>query len=283
MTFVRRTAVLTLLVLFVGVTPGWAQATATAPTTAPTLTPQEMEAFLTNARIVAKKTERKGVTDAYQVTLSDGTTTHDAQVQDVDIYMPVFDAGAGVSEINFRDTYRYNIAAYRLARLLLLNNVPMSVPRTVDAKPSAVTWWIDDVKFDENGRLKAKASGPNPNRMAGYVHILRVFDELIQNRDRNGGNYIWTADWTMWMIDHTRAFRTGKNLLKPQLLERCERTLCSRLRALTRESLVAVAGDTLLPPEIDGVMARRDAILKLFDAKIAKSGEASVYYTQPRQ
>ncbi len=281
MRLVRRTAVLTLLVLFVGVTPGWSQAVATTPQ--PTLSAEEMEAFLTNGRIIAKKTERKGVTDAYRVTLTDGKTTHDAQVQDVDIYAPIFDAGAGVSEVNFRDTYRYNIAAYRLARFLGLTNVPMSVLRTVDAKPAAVTWWIDNVQFTENDRLKKKATGPNPSRMAGYVHILRVFDELIQNRDRNGGNYIWTEDWTMWMIDHTRAFRTNKSLLKPQLLERCERTLCARMRLLTRESLVATVGDTLLPPEVDGVIARRDAILKLFDAKIAKTSEASVYFTQPRQ
>ena len=38
---------------------------------------------------------------------------------------------------------------------------------------------------------------------------LRIFDELIQNRDRNTGNLLWTTDWKMWMIDHTRAFRLG--------------------------------------------------------------------------
>lgn len=51
-----------------------------------------------------------------------------------------------------------------------------------------------------------------------HIHILRVFDELIQNRDRNAGNVLWTKDWTMWMIDHPRAFRTGHELLRPDLL-----------------------------------------------------------------
>ena len=35
--------------------------------------------------------------------------------------------------------------------------VPMSVPRQVVGKSAAVTWWIDNVAFDEGGRLKAKA------------------------------------------------------------------------------------------------------------------------------
>ena len=95
--------------------------------------------------------------------------------------------------------------------LLGLDIVPMSVLRRVNGKPAAVTWWLDDVAMDEGERQKMKPVpvGPNPSRTAGYIHILRVFDELIQNRDRNAGNFLWTKDWTMWMIDHTRAFRLG--------------------------------------------------------------------------
>jgi len=109
-----------------------------------------------------------------------------------------------------------------------------------------------------------------------------VFDELIQNRDRNAGNLLWTKDWTMWMIDHTRAFRTDAELRSPQLLERCERSLFAGLRALTREAIAGAIGDNLLPPEVDAVLARRDRIVKLFENKIEKSGEASVLYTMPR-
>ena len=82
-----------------------------------------------------------------------------------------------------------------------------------------MTWWIDDVQFDEKGRLKEKnILGPNPERTTKQVQVMRVFDELIQNRDRNQGNILWTKDWTLWMIDHTRAFRLGKELLKPDQL-----------------------------------------------------------------
>ena len=120
--------------------PSPAQNLAPAPPAA-TLGPAEMEKFLLDGRIVKKKESSKGVTEAYRVTLSDGVVTHDAQVQNVDIAKAYFDVGPKKSEVNFKDSYRYNVAAYRLAVLLGLDNVPMSVERVVDGKPAAVTWW----------------------------------------------------------------------------------------------------------------------------------------------
>lgn len=280
MTLARRTVVLAFLVMAGGLAARAAQDVAT--TTRPVLTPREMEDFLVNARIVATKGVSKGVTGTRRVTLSDGRTTHDAQVQDVDIAKAIYELGPRYTEVNFKDTYRFNIAGYRLSLVLGLDNVPMSVPRTVDGKPAAVTWWLDDVVMDEGDRQKKKVVSPDPSRTASYIHILRVFDELVQNRDRNAGNILWTKDWTMWLIDHTRAFRLGTNLLKPQLLERCERTLCQRMRELNAASVTTAMDGALTKQEIDALLARRDLIVKLFDDKIAKLGEPSVLYTLAR-
>ena len=277
----RRAALLSLLAIVFGVVPCTAQVAATI--TQPVLTPQEMEDFLLHAPIVAtKKSPPAGVTDARRVTLSNGRTTHDAQIQDVDIQKAIFDGGPKHSEVNFKDTYRYNIAAYRLSRLLGLEEVPMSVLRTVGGKPAAVTWWIDDVAGDEVARLKKKIVSPNSLRTVNYTFVLRVFDELIQNRDRNPGNLLWTTDWKMWMIDHTRAFRLQPTLLNPQALQRCERTLLDRMRGLTAAAVTAAMGDTLLQVEIDALMVRRDALVKLFDDRIAQQGESVVLYTLSR-
>ena len=40
-------------------------------------------------------------------------------------------------------------------------------------------------------------------------------------------------------------------------------------------------GKQLRKAEVEAVIARRDAIINHFDARIAKSGEASVLYTYP--
>ena len=274
----RRSIVLALMVSLVAMRPCLAQGTAPSPTQ-PQLTPDEMERFLLHADIVATKKSKKGVTDAKRVTLSDGNFKHDAQIQDVDIALPIFDVGPKYSEVNFKDSYRYNIAGYKLSRLLGLDNVPMSVERKINGKGAAVTWWIDDVMMDEEGRQKQKAVDPNPSHYASQLHILRVFDELIQNRDRNAGNMVWTNDWKMWMIDHTRAFRLGKDLLKPEKLERCDRDLFGKLRGLSASGLAAAMDKSLTKEEIDALLARRDLIVKLFDERIAQRSEAAVLFT----
>ena len=82
----------------------------------------------------------------------------------------------------------------------------------------------------------------------------------------------------MWLIDHTRAFRTGKKLLQPQVLIRCERTLLDTMRALTRETLAEAMGKIATKEEIDTLLTRRDLIVQLFDQQIAARGEAAVLY-----
>ena len=252
-----------------------------APAPAPplSLSSEDTEAFLLNAKVVGKKGVKTGVTGTLRVTLSDGRMTHDAQVQTVDIHKTTFEAGRA-SEVNFKDTYRFNIGGYRLARLLGLSNVPMSVERVVDGKTGSMTWWIDDVQFDEGGRLKEKnILGPDPERTSKQVHVMRVWDELIQNRDRNRGNMVWTKDWTLWMIDHTRAFRTGKNLLKPDQLTRCERGMLEGMRKLTLKGLEDAMGEIMQDDEIKAVLVRRDVLVKHFEDRIAARGEAAVLFS----
>jgi len=243
----------------------------------PALTPEAMETFLLKARIVKNKNAPGGVTGSRLVTMTDGSITHDAHVQTVDISQTVFHAGEH-SETNFKDTYRYNIAGYRVARLIGLTAVPMSVKRLVDGKEASVTWWVDHIAMSEKTRVQKNRSGPNPARTGEQVQTMRVFDELIQNKDRNTGNILWDTQWTLWMIDHTRAFRLQETLLKPERLLRCDRALLQSLRMLAEEPLKDAVGDSLTKYEQEALLARRDRIVKIYDDRIAKYGEKAVLF-----
>ena len=105
--------------------------------TQPVLTFEQMEDFLLNAKILKTREINKGITGSQRATLSDGQVTHDAQIQKVDIAQTVFTPQRGATELNFKDTYRYNVAGYRLARLLGLHNVPVSVERRVERTQAA--------------------------------------------------------------------------------------------------------------------------------------------------
>jgi len=273
---IRRALVVVLL--FSGAAAGlesWQQ----PPTAAVTLSREEMEQFLLTARITKKTTSKVGVTRTIRATLTDGRIAHDAQIQTVDIAKAVVSAGPA-SEVNFKDTFRYNIGAYRLAGLLRMQNVPMSVKRRIDGQDASVTWWLDDVQFDEKGRMQHKpVLGPNPERTSKQIFTRMVFDELIQNKDRNQGNIVWTTDWTLWLIDHTRAFRLGRKLMQPDRLVRCDRQMLDAMRALTFEQMKEAMGEVMTKDEMNAVLARRDALVKHFDDRVARFGEPSVLFT----
>ena len=245
--------------------------------TAQQLTNDQREAFLKTAEIVKMKNLSQGVTLSKKASLADGMMQHDAHVQTVDEYKARFEGTTG-SEINFRDSYKYNVAAYRIATLLNLDIMPPSVERKVEGKTAAITWWVDNAAMTELQRRKTKQEAPDSNAWNKQLVVMNVFDELIYNVDRNLGNMVITSDWNLWLIDHTRAFRWHKTCPKLNNLKQIDRNLLANLKKLTREMLQQHVGQYLMAPEIEGVLARRDAIVKHFEQKLTESGEAKVLY-----
>ena len=220
-----------------------------------------MERFLKTANIVSQKVLESGTTKSIRATLSDGRVTHDAHIQFIDIFRPVFRGAEGTVEKNFRDTYKFNIAAYRLAKMIGIGNmVPMSVEREIEGKFGSVTWWLDNIWLTEAERRDKQIKPPATQEWSDQLNIVRVFDQLIYNTDRNQGNLLITPEWKLWLIDHTRAFRAQKTLLKPESLGRCDfrsapgdegsEHRCAEERAWP---LLARGGDqrTLSPPRCD--------------------------------
>jgi hypothetical protein len=252
-------------------------ATATKVSSPPRLSRAEMEEFLTNAKIVERKNLSMGITNSQRATLDDGRLKHDAHIQTVDIRKASFQTLSG-TELNFRDSYKFNMAAYELDKLLELNMVPVSVERKVAGNMAAVTWWVDDFLMMEQDRYKKKMEPPDLKTWNPQMYVCRVFDQLIYNTDRNLGNLVITKDWKIWMIDHTRAFRIRKDLHTPRNLVQCDRKLLGKMRELSAEALNQRLGRYLTSAEIDAILSRRDKIVKFFDDKIVEKGEAAVLF-----
>lgn len=224
----------------------------------------EQEQFLQTARIVSEQPIGTGLTKPLQATLTDGCRTHVAEIQHVNIYMADFHGADGSEERDFRDSWKFNVAAYRLAKLLgLTDMVPVSVARVVDGRPAAVTWWVDDVLMDERKRVAENVPPPDPARWRDQMDSIRTFDQLIYNMDRNRSNLLITRDWQVWMIDESRAFRKWTWLKDPRAITRCRLSLLRKLRGLTRAEVNRELGPYLSEDEISGLMARRDLIVTL--------------------
>jgi hypothetical protein len=238
-----------------------------------------IEEFLRTAEVVRSRPVGKGVTETWRLTLEDGDMTHDASFQSVDKRSPAKALGGGRTEVHFVDSYRYNIAAYRLALLLDLEDmVPVSVERKWRAKTGAMTWWVDDVSMDENEMKVKGLKPPDSTSWSEQIYKVRLFSQLIQDTDRNRGNLLITRGWRIWMIDFTRAFRRWPRLTSPAGLERCDGTLLQALRNLTRGDLESALRDTLAPAELDGLVARRELLVRHFDDLIRERGEDTVLY-----
>ena len=102
----------------------------------------------------------------------------------MDIHKAQYQTPTGM-EINFRDSYKYNIAAYKLDRLLGLNMVPVSVEWKVAGDSAAVTWWFDDIMMMDKERYTKKIQVPAAKRASwnDQMYQVRVFNELIYNTD----------------------------------------------------------------------------------------------------
>jgi hypothetical protein len=245
------------------------------------LTDAEQEEFLAKAKIVKTKAASKGITGSQRATLSDGRITHDAHIQCIDESKREYKTDRG-TELNFKDSYKFNIAAYRLDRLLGIGNVPVTVERKVGGKSCAVDWWVDDVMMDEAARKQKKIDAPDPDAWNQRMYVVRVFDQLIYNVDRNMQNLLILKNWDLVMIDHSRSFRLQRTLENPKNLATCDRTLLANLRALDKDEVQRRLGPFVTKSEIQGLMARRDLIVKFFDSQIKEKGEAAVLYDLPR-
>ena len=95
--------------------------------------------------------------------------------------------------------------------------------------------------------------------------VVRLFDQLIYNVDRNLGNLLIDKQWRVWMIDHSRAFRLFDKIKTPGNLSRCDRQTFERLKALDLPTLKAPMDDYLTGAEMKALLARRDEIVGLIE------------------
>ena len=240
-------------------------------------TRSEREAFLSRASVVTDPpTDGR---PSWRAALDDGTRRHDASV--------VTDDGSGPTRRN----YRLNLAAYELDKLLDLNLVPPSVERTINGRPASVIWWLDDFAMNELDRRRKRIDPPDPDRWGRQVQAVRVFDELISNTYRDTApplylNTVWdnlliTTDWTIWITDHTGAFRVRTELQDHDSLVRCPRKVLGRLRVLNKAGLRQALAKYLSSQQLDALDVRRVLLVRHFDHQIESRGEAAVLYDLP--
>jgi hypothetical protein len=153
----------------------------------------------------------------------------------------------------FKESYKAEIAAYEVDKLLKMDLVPPTVERQLEGHKGAAQLWVEGVVD-----LKANPSPVEANRANWETQLtqMKMFDNLIGYRDRNTGNMLHDAAWHLILIDHSRAFGDGTEVLHK--LNRIDGPLWSRIEGLTRPQLEAALGAWLDGPEIQAILDRRE-------------------------
>jgi hypothetical protein len=247
---------------------------------------EQWEEFLSTAEIVKSERIGQGVTKPWKLYLKKGDVEASAAWKDVHQNL-----GGGAL-----DHWRFEIAAYRIDKLIGLNMVPPAVEREFRGKQGGLSLWAESqynlVQIMERN-LKVPKSTQKYIEDMGYVY--RLWSCLIANDDPTQENVRYTKDWKMILIDHSRAFRSDKKYTtrlvfgtkgikkhladgKPYLIRRAPRALLERIEALDQAGIKQAVGTYLTDVEIESVVARIKLIHDEIAEMIKQFGEDNVLY-----
>jgi hypothetical protein len=238
---------------------------------------ESIEELLKGAKVTQMKSLPEGVTLPKKATLEfNGTKQYGVWKVIDEGPVPSKQLDNGL-ELQFQDSWRTEVAAYELDKLIGLGMVPATVQRTLDGKQGSMQFFVDSV-MDEEVRLKKGLKPPNPILWNQQVQRIRLWDNLIYNTDRNLGNLLITSDWKIRLIDHSRTFRPFEQLKDPKSMTIFSRTLLAKIGELNEPMLKEHLGKYLSPAQISGILKRRDAILALSKKMVDEKGAGAVLY-----
>lgn len=173
----------------------------------------------------------------------------------------------------YPESYKAEVAAYKLDRLLELQMVPPVVERTIDGKVGAAVLWIENTTPWVKDR---PAQGPEPE-WSRQVSRMKLFDQLIANVDRNAGNLLYDSDWHLFLIDHSRAFTTRTSADGIAALNTVDRRVWEKIDALTAADVSRALGDWLTPAEQKALLSRRDRMRQAIATLVKQKGAGRVF------
>ena len=222
-----------------------------------------IEKYLTEGEILKMEVIPIGVTKPMRATLAPGGAAARFAWKQL---TPGYSKG-------YMESYKAEIAAYKLDRMLDMHMVPPIVERTIAGKNGAAVLWVENVK---GWSVERPPQGPEP-KWSIQLTRMKMFDQLIANIDRNQGNLVYDDDWHLFLIDHSRAFTDRKDLRGVAPIGRVDRQLWARMEALTLEDLEKGLGAWVGDKEKRAILLRRDKMAALIKQMVAKRGE-SVFY-----
>lgn len=175
-------------------------------------------------------------------------------------------------------SFRYEVAAYELSKLLQLEIVPPTVERTIRGVRGALQLYAEN-SLSERDRIRSGLEPPDAAAFRNSLDAVRLFEAMAGDACGNLDDTLIDKDlWRVCRVDLAEAFSLSPELAEDCLIERCPRDLYERLLrmdpAATKKRLrVWLSGD-----EIAALCGRKDRIIAHLRERIRAMGEAAVLY-----
>ena len=163
----------------------------------------------------------------------------------------------------YYESYKSEIAAYEIDKLLHLNMVPPKVEREYDGKTGVAVMWVTGARTFTELRGVPK---PPPAMVPKFNRELtraKMFHNLIGDIDPNLGNWLVDDAWNVILIDQSRALTETTDLV--HTMQGIDGALWTRMRALTEAQLQQKLSPWLDPGQIRAIVSRRDRLQKEVD------------------
>ncbi|MCX6564826.1 MAG: hypothetical protein NTW38_00110 [Candidatus Aminicenantes bacterium] len=234
-----------------------------------TLTIKDIESYLASAAVVAvEKDVESGRTMPWRVTLDDGRTQARALFKYID----------RPTDQPTRHSYRYELAAYALSRLLELEIIPPVVEREIEGMTGSLQWYAENCR-SERDRERLREEPPNLPDFLDRLTDVQIFEALVADDCGDKDDTLIHRDtWKVCRVDFSGAFRPAPAIAPSCILQRCSRRLFRHLEMLTLSELTERLQRILHPDEITALFERKQQITGIFQGLIKEKGEAAVLF-----
>ena len=225
----------------------------------------EIEEFIRNAEVTNIEDIGTGVTNPKRADLEPGGPV------DQIVFKPL---RPGIYR-GYWESYRSEIAAYELDKLLNLGMAPPTVEKRVNGDLGAAAMWVTPTQTFKD--LEGPPTPPSLHIGQFNWELIRakMFHNLIYDRDPNLGNWLVDPAWNLILIENSRAFTPDDKMVHK--LTRIDRDLWDRFLALDEATLSTALGVWLGEDEVRGILRRRDLIAELIEEMVEERGESSVF------
>jgi len=225
----------------------------------------EMEAYLRTVEMLSLEDLSVGVTKPRRATLPPGGPMK---------YLVWKTIRPGLYG-GYWESYKSEIAAYELDKILQLNMVPPTVERVHKGEHGAAIMWAAPTKSFKDLGGPPTAPPAEQNSWARQLVRAKMFHNLIANIDPNEGNWLVDPGWHLILVDFSRCF-TADTALKVELT-RVDPDLWASMQALNEATLARAVGAWVGKGERKAILKRRDNLKKKIDQLVKARGEAYVF------